>query len=160
MCSLAGGHDLRCVDAQGGIQGVAEPPGKHPATGPVRDAGEMAEAPTHEEIGDVYRPHLSRAYLGASQEVGVDLAAGREVRGLLLGNERGYAHLAQKGVYVVAFNEEAAVPELVFYLPAAVEGEGEVNLVDGCHEDEIAVACAHRLVVEAGAGQVEHGLGR
>jgi len=76
----------------------------------VHDRREVAESPGHRQVGDIGRPHLAcPGDLAAAQEVGVDLVSGGGLGELPLGKERGDAHTAHEGRYVVAADEEAPV---------------------------------------------------
>ncbi len=44
---------------------------------------------------------------------------------------------------------KAAVTQLARYPSGSVEEKGEMDLVDGCHKDQIALTGSHRLVVDA-----------
>src|SRR5450756_528224 len=65
---------LECLDAEGGVERVRQPPGEHSSARPVHDRHEIAEAPRDRQIRDVGAPHLAGGGdVRVSQKVGVDL---------------------------------------------------------------------------------------
>ena len=61
------------LDADADIEGVGEPPGEHPAVGPVHDGHHVQKAALHRDIRDVRAPNLIGPLNGDSfRQVGVN----------------------------------------------------------------------------------------
>jgi len=81
--------------------------------------------------------------------------AGMRIGQPALGVERRHAHGLHEGRDVVSSCHESQVPEFIHKPAGPVEGQLEVDLIHGGHDEKIGLAHRNRLVVEARSGEVE-----
>jgi len=165
LAALVGVEDIRSafskcffqrLDAKVGIQGVGQPPGEHIPAVPVDDGHQVEKSTCHGDVGYISRPNLIRpGYLHPTEQVRVDFMPrcwfarpGMPVDGL----EPHYAHESPDSFTV---DPPALTLKTGGYFACPVKRRGQVLTVNQLHVNKILFRNPFRLVVQAGAADIQ-----
>ncbi len=139
-------------------QGVGQPPGEHIPAVPVDDGNQVQESSGHGDVGDVRRPDLVwPCYLHATQQVGVDFVARCRLTGPGAPVDGLKPHCSHQSPDTFPVYPLALTLQPCGHLACPVKRRGQVLTVDQLHESEILFTNSFRLVVQAGAADIQQG---
>ena len=138
------------------MQRDRQAPGQDATAEPVDDCGEIDEAPGHGDVSDVHRPDLiGSRHRQLSQEIRVDLVAGRRLRGVRLSVDRLDAHSLHQRRDVKTADDDPFTGEEIAEHTASGEGILQMQFVDPAHQREVIVADTSRFVINGAAADAE-----
>ena len=142
--------------AEACIEGVRQPPGEHPAGGPVHDRHQVQEALLDGDVGDVRRPRVIGPLDGQSLEpIGVNPVLGVRPGGPRRLVDGLKPHQAHQTPHPVTPHTDAFAPQMTDPLAATIEWALQEQLVDPAHQRQILRALALGPVVHRGSAHTE-----